>query len=173
MGFFEKLLALIPKKQAEPVKEAPPEPVFKSYPVKGVFAHEDDIFHNLMAYNPEYDYSKSDLIEYCVPEFPVYKWVPKGLPAELVPEPDNKYDPNAIRVEVGGFLIGYIPKESCAEVLQDMSSGKIENIAYEIEGGAFKLLEEDYDPIKDKSKYEVKTGKAELHAKVYLRVSVV
>lgn len=27
----------------------------------------------------------------------------------LVPEPDNEYDPNAIRVDVNGTKIGYVP----------------------------------------------------------------
>ena len=30
--------------------------------------------------------------------------------ATLVPEPDNKHDPNAIRVEVGGQHVGYVPR---------------------------------------------------------------
>jgi hypothetical protein len=30
--------------------------------------------------------------------------------AILVPEPDNKHDPNAIRVEVGGQHVGYVPR---------------------------------------------------------------
>lgn len=176
MGLFDKLFKA-KAKAAETVtpteQPASPEPVFKNFQLKGVFAHEDEIFHNLMERNSEYDYTKSDMIEYCVPGFPVYKWIPRELPAQLIPEPDNKYDPNAIRVDVGGIAVGYIPKENCAEVLNDLESGKIENVAYEIAGGAFKLLEEDYDPIKDKSKYAVSTGNAELYAKVYIRVSTV
>jgi hypothetical protein len=31
--------------------------------------------------------------------------------AHLVPEPKNKYDRNAIRVEIDGVKVGYIPKE--------------------------------------------------------------
>lgn len=149
-----------------------PKTKITAYPVKGVFAHEDEIFHNLMGYNAEYDYSKEDMIEFCVPDTPVYKWVPKGIPASLVPEPDNKYDPNAVRVVVGEFTIGYIPRESCLEVLDAINGGRIENIAYEINGGAFKLLEEDYDPLKDKSKYTLKTGKGELYAWVYVKTRI-
>ena len=166
MGFFDKLFKRKEAPKAEPVK---PEPKIVQYPVKGVFAHEDEIFHNLMERNPEYDYTKTELIENCVPDFPVYKWIPKNLPAELIPEPDNKYDPNAIRVVVGGVTIGYVPKESCVHVLKQISESRIDNVAYEIAGGAFKLLEEDYDPDKDRSKYSVKTGKGELYAKIYIR----
>lgn len=139
------------------------------YPVKGVFAHEKDIFHNLMEINPEFSYTKSELIENCVAGFPVYKWIPKELPAELIPEPDNKYDPNAVRVVYGGITIGHIPRESCLDVLAVINEGRLLNVAVEITGGNFKLLEEDYDPVKDKSKYELETGYAEVAAKVYVK----
>ena len=143
---------------------------FIKCPVKGAFAHEDDIFHNLMEHNPEYDYNKKDMIDFCVADTPIYKWIPKNLPTSLVPEPDNKYDPNAIRVEVGGILIGYIPKQNCLQILEDMSAGKIVNVSHYITGGAYKILAEDYDSLKDKSKYTVETGSAELSAEVYIKV---
>jgi hypothetical protein len=147
-----------------------PKPQFFEFPVKGVFNHEEDIFHKLMERNPNYDYTKAELIEYEVPGYPIYKWVPKALPAMLVPEPDNQYDPNAIRVEIGDVLIGYVPKGECRKVLDWIRSSKIDNIAFQITGGAYKLLDEDYDVIKDKSKYTLETGREELAAKVTLRV---
>ena len=30
--------------------------------------------------------------------------------AELVPEPLNPHDPDAVRVEIGGALVGYLPR---------------------------------------------------------------
>lgn len=146
------------------------EPITEIYPVKGIFAHEDDIFHNLMRYNPVYDYSKTDMIDYCQTDEPIYKWIPKDLPVSLVPEPDNKYDPNAIRIEVGGILIGYIPKSECKKVRGYIESDRIESIFYFATGGAYKTLVEDYDPLTDKSKYTVETGRAELSAEVYVKV---
>lgn len=156
------------QKEAEKAKQK--EYDFIKCPVKGAFAHEDDIFHNLMEHNPEYDYNKKDMIDFCVADTPIYKWVSKNLPTSLVPEPDNKYDPNAIRVEVGGILIGYIPKQNCQKILADMSAGKIVNVSHYITGGAYKILVEDYDPLKDKSKYTVETGSSELSAEVYIKV---
>jgi hypothetical protein len=35
---------------------------------------------------------------------------------DLVPEPDNKYDPNAIRIETEGVMCGYVPKTFSAQV---------------------------------------------------------
>jgi hypothetical protein len=31
--------------------------------------------------------------------------------AQLVPEPENEYDPNAVRVEVDGRKVGYLPRD--------------------------------------------------------------
>ena len=28
----------------------------------------------------------------------------------LIPEPENEYDPNAIRIEIGGHHVGYVPR---------------------------------------------------------------
>lgn len=32
-----------------------------------------------------------------------------GLTAVLTPEPDNKYDSNAVRVDINGLQVGYLP----------------------------------------------------------------
>lgn len=34
--------------------------------------------------------------------------------AHLVPEPENEYDPNAIRVEIEGQKVGYVPRDLAA-----------------------------------------------------------
>jgi hypothetical protein len=31
--------------------------------------------------------------------------------AHLIPEPENEYDPNAVRVEIGGHKVGYLPRD--------------------------------------------------------------
>lgn len=140
-----------------------------TYEVKGVFNYEKDIFNHLMEENPEYEYSKRDLIDACIVGDPVYKWVPEQLPATLVPEPENPYDPNAIKVMVGDILIGYIPKGKTAEVKNLMDEGRLLNVSYEITGGKYKLVTEDYDPEKDKSTYELEQGYEKVAAKVYVK----
>ena len=42
----------------------------------------------------------------------------------LVREPDNKHDPNAIRVEVGGKFMGYVPKETAQDLAPMMDAAK-------------------------------------------------
>lgn len=38
-----------------------------------------------------------------------------SVQATLVPEPSNKYDRNAVKVEVGGRTVGYLPRELASE----------------------------------------------------------
>ena len=42
----------------------------------------------------------------------------------LIREPENAHDSNAIRVEVGGYFMGYVPKEIARWLAPEMDSGK-------------------------------------------------
>lgn len=64
---------------------------------------------------------------------------PKGdLTADLIPEPDNKYDPNAIRVYVKGKHIGYVPQKKTVKVKSILPT------VYEIDAYV-ELNEEDWE----------------------------
>ena len=144
----------------------------RSYTVKGVFNHEEEIFHEMMIRNPEFDYTKSELVDCGAVDMNTYEWVPRdGMELDLIPEPDCKYDPNAVKVVIGGHHIGYIPKEKCLEVLELLSSKRIERMSYDLIGGKYKRVDEDYDFEKDKSTYTMEEGKRELGAAVYLTVT--
>jgi hypothetical protein len=47
-----------------------------------------------------------------------------GSPVTLVREPSNKYDPNAVRVEIDGVMCGYVPKAQAARLAEDMDNGR-------------------------------------------------
>ena len=126
----------------------------------------------MMIRNPEFDYTKSELVDCGAVDMNTYEWVPRdGMELELVPEPDCKYDPNAVKVVIGGHHIGYIPKEKCLEVLELLSSGRIERTSYDLIGGRYKRVDEDYDFEKDRSTYTMEEGKRVLGAAVYLTVT--
>ena len=42
---------------------------------------------------------------------------------ELVCEPDNKFDPNAVRIELDDTMLGYVPKKFSAEVSAALEVG--------------------------------------------------
>ena len=77
--------------------------------------------------------------------------------ADLVPEPDNEYDPNAIMVQANGLCIGHIPKGSTAHIRKLMESGRIKSMNLNIGGGKYKEVYEvddgEYELDKDTLKY--------------------
>lgn len=48
----------------------------------------------------------------------------EGYELDLVPEPDNKFDPNAIAIKYDEVMLGYVPKKFSAEVSAMIESGK-------------------------------------------------
>ncbi|HEM4664887.1 HIRAN domain-containing protein [Streptococcus suis] len=52
---------------------------------------------------------------------------------KLVREPDNKYDPNAVKVLVCGYFVGYIPKTASEEVSRLIDRGEKLNLSVDME----------------------------------------
>src|SRR5688572_2433504 len=81
---------------------------------------------NLKEYPNEYSFNISGvhLQDYM---YPVINFCKEFDLTELIPEPENKFDSNAIMVKASGWHIGYVPEEETYEVSQIM---KKENISY-------------------------------------------
>lgn len=115
--------------------------------VRGLDHYTDNILA-VARENPDYDLTKRELIEEC-PDEKVwqYYFIVKG---DLVPEPDNPYDPNAIMVQADGLCIGHVPKGSTSHIRKLMESGRIQSMHLDIGGGKYKEVYEDED-----DKYEM------------------
>lgn len=49
----------------------------------------------------------------------------EGADLDLVPEPANKFDPNAIRIMHEDKMLGYVPKKFNSEILAALSVGDV------------------------------------------------
>jgi hypothetical protein len=49
--------------------------------------------------------------------------IEKGAPIQLVRNPDNVYDSNAIEVRLGGTMLGHLAKEVAARLAPEMDNG--------------------------------------------------
>lgn len=101
--------------------------------------------------NPDYDLTKRELIEQ-YPDEKVWQYT-FDVKGDLVPEPDNPYDPNAIMVQANGLCIGHVPKGSTSHIRKLMESGRIQSMHLDIGGGKYKEVYEDED-----DKYEMDRG---------------
>ena len=60
----------------------------------------------------------------------------QGEVLSVVPEPENKFDNNAIAVYHKEIRIGYIPKETAAKIVKDVTIGKVSCVVSEVTGGS-------------------------------------
>lgn len=75
--------------------------------------------------------------------FTVYKFSRRRYSVELVPEPTNEHDKNAIMVLFDGLHVGYIPSELTKQYRSAVKDAG--SLFYgEIKGGAYKLVRADY-----------------------------
>lgn len=90
--------------------------------------------------NPDYDLSKSELLEQYSDGDKIYRldFFPK---IELVKEPTNKYDNNAIRIMANGVHIGYVPRDKTKRINELIDANKIIFIGADIEGGKYKMID--------------------------------
>jgi collagen type III alpha len=72
-------------------------------------------------------------------------WVEVTAVAQLVPEPNNRYDANAVQVLINGSVVGYLPREDAARYAPVLSplvaSGWLPQVSAQVRGA----MVEDYD----------------------------
>ena len=95
--------------------------------------------------NDDYTLTKRELIELDMTDVSIYQYEFYPQKVELVPEPDNPHDPNAIKVVTDGIHIGYIRAKDCEEVKGLLDSGDVVNIKADIDGGPYRCITEDDD----------------------------
>lgn len=124
--------------------------------VAGIPHHLDAVM-SLAEEDDDFKLPKKRIIE----EFSgkVFRWYFSPLPCSIVPEPENEFDPNALKVYASSEFVGYIREADTAKVRAVMSGrfGKVERCRIEFEGGEYKspelddegtwYLEEGEDPI--------------------------
>ena len=115
-----------------------------THKVTGIQYYMDNIM-DLAVENSDYVMTKREIIDAAMVDERIWKYEFCAAKAELVPEPDNPHDPNAVKVMVDGLQVGYIKAGSCARVLKAINSGKIRGIGCTIGGGPYKVVHEDDD----------------------------
>ena len=137
-----------------------PRATFERHKLAGTSYHLDAIMA-LAQENPDYDLTKREIIDDGLTDERIYQYTFADGPVELVDDPDNEYDPNAIKVLVAGQHIGYIKRGSTGRVHNLQRAGRVLGVTAEIYGGKYKVVtcDEDYDGtehydlIKDETEY--------------------
>ena len=139
MGIFSLLFSR-KKKQEPPVAPAPAAKVV-THKVAGTSYRQEAILA-MGRKNPVYALTKRELLKLWPQGVTVYEYTFSPKTAELVPEPDNPYDPKAIKVLVDGVHVGYIKAGSCAHIHRLLQENRIQRIKPSIVGGKYKAVYE-------------------------------
>lgn len=138
---------------------AGPRATFERHKVAGTTYHLDAIME-LAEDNPDYDMTQREIIDAGMEEQRIYQYTFPDSPVELVDDPDNEQDPNAIKVLVAGQHIGYIKRGSTGRIHKLQRSGRVLGITAEIYGGRYKIVRcveeyqmQHYEMDRDESNY--------------------
>lgn len=147
-------------KQAESAQPQPQKPKYttESIKVAGTSFYQDAI-ESLGTPNDDYSTPKKVFIETFGEGEKVFEY-DFNPDIELIPEPTNEHDKNAIRVEADDELIGYVPRDKTAYVRGLMEADKLYYIGAEIEGGKYKTLIDD----------EIESDRMDYYARLILKI---
>lgn len=143
----------------------------KTYKVAGVTHYTENIM-NLSSENSDYFLSKRELIEEDLTNERIWKYEFYPERVELVPEPDNPEDRNAIKVIVDDEHVGYIKRGSCTHVHTLLNTGNITRITCTIGGGPYKYVSEEYDDEKEKDVYTLEKDETNLFVRLEISEKV-
>lgn len=115
----------------------------ENFIVAGV-AQYTKAFLTLGEKNDDYDLSNAEIKQEYGDGDRIFQYEFFPAKVELIPEPENEYDPNAVMVVVDGEKIGYIKKWNCTHVKNLLAQGDA-RVSVEIGGGKYKDVLEDDD----------------------------
>lgn len=119
--------------------------------VAGCFNYQKDIQsikNNILEYDCEEKYNGMTNKEIIEDGQDIWEYDPLLVgEVKLIKEPNNKYDKNAIRVEIENKLVGYIPKKN---ILLFNNLENVKSISGFIYGGNLKKIDYDTEEYKDK-----------------------
>lgn len=143
----------------------------KNYKVAGIIYHMDAVME-LAIENDMYDISKKELIESyeeLCESSDIYEYEFYVTDTQLIPEPDNPHDPNAIKVVADDQHIGYIKAGSCRHLLKVINEGRLGPIECRIYGGPYKYLDLDFDETTGEEIYTVINEEGDFKAKLTIK----
>lgn len=104
--------------------------------------YNEAAFEELLERNDDFSDSVSDFLKEADGDDKLYELEHITTNVELVPEPDNKHDPNAIAIYADGKKIGYVRK-SDQEAVNAILAGEIIQRRVEMYGGDCRIVVED------------------------------
>lgn len=111
----------------------------ETFELPGAYHHKASIA-KVANINPDWRKTCKTLINEEKDNMKIYRFMRTTKKAELVQEPDNPHDKNAVMVLVDGEKVGYISAEENLHVIELMKSNAIKGVSATITGGSYKIV---------------------------------
>lgn len=122
----------------------------ETFEIPGAYYHRTSIA-KVATPNPDWRKNCKSLIKAGKANQKIYRFERTTKTAELVEEPNNPHDKNAVMVIVDGEKIGYIGADENLHVKSILKSKTIKSISATITGGEYKTIISESDMIKNQS----------------------
>lgn len=160
MGFTDKLkdIANTANKIANSLKNAKTESKEFSeevFYVVGTAYYKDNI-KKIMKPNKEYKSQTKTIIKNGHVGQKIFQYLYLDTPAELIPEPQNEHDKNAVKVCIDGKLVGYIKREETLKIKKLLKTAEIKYINALVTGGKYKIIFLNDDVFKDENNFIIR-----------------
>lgn len=120
------------------------------FEIPGAYYHRTSIA-KVANPNPDWRKTYKSLIKAGKANQKIYRFERTTKTAELVEEPNNPHDKNAVMVMVDGEKVGYIGADENLHVKDILKNKTVKNISATITGGEYKTIISESDMIKDKA----------------------
>lgn len=112
----------------------------ETFKVASIYYCQDGV-DRLAREQPEWSMSDDEFVLSFAPGKRLYRYTYINKPVELVPEPTNTHDRNAIMVFVAGEKVGYISSSDNVHVLDILRHREIKYISSFFRGGSYKFCD--------------------------------
>ena len=128
----------------------------ENHRVAGVSHYEKNLLL-LANKNDNFMLNKKQLVKKTLLNKNIYEYTFFPKKVELIEEPDNEYDPNAVKVLIDGQHVGYIKRGSTSHVKKILNSNNVKEITAKILGGRYKYVEgmDPYEMETDRDPYRI------------------
>ena len=155
-GLYRKGIVKSPLAKLFPGKFSEKPPLKKeTFYLTGVSYYEKNIL-KLVETNPMWSFSPDQIRSKGLDCNIVYRYRYTVKPVQLVEEPKNPNDKNAVAAYMSGQLIGYIKREDNAHIKHVKNHSTVKSISGHITGGEYKIIYDDGNMEHNSKSFSVK-----------------
>lgn len=135
--------------------------------------HYMDSLMELAADDLNYTCTKKEMRDFLIINRRVYQYKFNPTEIDLVPEPDNPYDQNAVKIMLNNRHVGYIRASEADGIVDLFNSEKVKRVQVSIQGGKYKILLGDgsyFDGSEPLSEFKLEKGEAPFSIILYFDV---